>query len=51
MYVISALQNEKNDNNNYPISILVHETAGQRLDGQRKSAIKCDCCNEKGGDL
>ena len=51
MHVISALQNEENVNDNYPISILVHETACQRLEGQKTSAIKCNSCKEKGGDL
>ena len=48
---ISALQNEENVNVNYPISILVHETACQRLEGQKTSAIKCNSGKEKGGGL
>ena len=51
MHVISALQNEENVNDNYAISILVHETVCQRLEGQKTSAIKCNRCKEKGGDL
>ena len=51
MHVIFALQNEKNVNDHYLISILVHETACQRLETQEMSAIKCDSCKEKGGDL
>ena len=51
MHAISALQNGENVNDNYPISILVHETVCQRLDGLRTSAIKCDCWKEEGGDL
>ena len=50
MHVSSALQNEENINDNYPISILLHETACQRLEGQKTSAIKCDSCKERGGD-
>ena len=46
MHVISASQNEENVNDNYPISILAHETARSKT-----SAIKCDSCKEKGGDL
>ena len=51
MHVISALQNQENFNVNYPISILVHETACQRLEGQKTSAIKCNSGKEKGGGL
>ena len=51
MHVIFALQNEENENDHYLISILVHETACQRLEAQGASAIKCDSCKEKGGDL
>ena len=40
MHVISALQNEENFNNNYPISIPVHETACQKFEGQKTSTIK-----------
>ena len=50
-HVISALQNEENVNDNYLISILVHKTACQRLEGQKTSAIKCNSFTEKGGDL
>ena len=38
-HVISALQNEENVNDNYLISIPAHETACQRLEGQKTSAI------------
>ena len=51
MHVISALQNEENVNDHYLLSILVYETACQRLKDQKMSAIKCDTCKEKGGDL
>ena len=51
MHVISALQNQENFNVNYPISILVHETACQGLEGQKTSAIKCNSGKEKGGGL
>ena len=51
MHVISALQNEENVNDNYPISILVHKTACQRLEGKKASPIKCNSCKEIGGDL
>ena len=47
MHVISALQNEENVNDHYLISILVYETACQRLEAQETSAIKCDSCKEK----
>ena len=51
MHVFFALQNEENVNDHYLISILVHETACQRLEAQETSVIKCDSCKEKGGDL
>ena len=51
MHVISASQNEENVNDNYSISVLVHEKACQTLEGQKTSATKCDSYKEKGGDL